>query len=852
MMKTEFHTMVLRQAHGTGSAGRRQLPVSRRSTRRLAAIALLLLVAATGVATAKSMYVIAESVNFDGDLPIQVYDIGGDGRLSYQTEFGAPFIGAGMVGIAMDSDSGHLFFTYKNSGRVLVADAATLRQRAILSIANAVDLAGVEYDHKRGLLYCAEAGAGILYPTRWDPANGTLVQALGSPITLGGAQAYGIALDEYNDLLYVADTSRGIAVYSTWDWSLVQTLPASRAALSIAVDPQRDCLYYGGGFFRNYYLTRYKLSTGATQEVLVDPEAGVMGLAVDPDTGFVYLTTGRDNRPGGRDLMVFDTNLRQLQVIEDIGNPTGLVIPIHNTSFNPLHLENTVSSGLGGKPNDEGLYYIVIGDEVTYSVCFDDGGYNVTDVTVVDKLPAELAFVTATGNGTFGRYDAAAHTYTWDDPPMTAGATTCLELICRLQPGTTPGQIVTNRVTIDSDKTPPSTIGVGAIATEATYNPLHLRKAVVSPEPGDGDSSIVYAGPGDEVTYRICFDNLDNDHMVSHVVIVDVLPEQMEFVDATGDGVFGGYDRTTHTFTWTYASLRAGQTDCVDLVARLSKDVPTGAILTNHASIRSDQTPQASKDASVTVAYEPVEVELTVVSPSGEVDDRGRPCVGAGEKVTYAVQLCNPLRDAAVTQVTVVDELPEEMTFVSAEGDKEFGSYDARAHAYTWVYPLLPAGGELRLELVAQVNEMVEARMVISNVVAVTSRQAAPSRARADVTVCTGAVRAQMSVRPTYIRRDRSAAAQRLTAIIHLPEGYGMEKITDTPLVLTPGGAQSTDMRIYGSSTQGKIVCYFSPAALLAATEGYGEFPIQVTGTLTGGSSFVCDGTITILKSSGR
>ncbi len=43
MMKTEFHTMVLRQAHGTGSAGRRQLPVSRRSTRRLAAIALLLL-----------------------------------------------------------------------------------------------------------------------------------------------------------------------------------------------------------------------------------------------------------------------------------------------------------------------------------------------------------------------------------------------------------------------------------------------------------------------------------------------------------------------------------------------------------------------------------------------------------------------------------------------------------------------------------------------------------------------------------------------------------------------------------------------------------------------------------------
>ncbi|MEN6578786.1 MAG: hypothetical protein ABFD90_20755 [Phycisphaerales bacterium] len=848
MMKTEFLTVIPRPAHRIGSTGVHQPLVSRCPGRRLAAV-MLLLAGTSGMATAKSMYVIAQIVNFDGDLPIHVYDIGTDGRLTYQTEFGAPFIGAGMVGIAMDSDSGYLFCTYENSGRVLVVDAATLEQKAVLAVPNAANLAGIVYDHEKGLLYCSERGTETLYVLRWDAAKGTLASVLGAPFTLEGAQAYGIALDEYNDLLYVASGGQGVSVYSTWDWNLVQTLPTSRNALSIAVDPERDCLYYGGGYFDNLYLSRYGLSNGVTTETLVDPNAGVMGLGVDPNTGLVYVTTGRDNRPGGKDLMVFDTSLRQLQTIEDIGRPTGLAIPVHNTSFNPLHLTKTVASGLGGKPNDDGLYYIVIGDEVTYSICFEDAGYGLTEVSIVDRLPAELAFVTATGNGTFGRYDDDAHAYTWDNPPMTTGAATRLELVCRLQSGTTPGQIVTNRVTIDSDKTPPSTIGVGAVVTEATYSPLNLHKVVVSPEAGDGDKSVVYAYPGGDVTYRICFDNLDNDYAVSNIAIVDTLPQQMDFVGATGDGVFGGYSRSTHSYTWTYSSLRAGQSDCVDLVVRLSKSVPTGAIITNHVTIRSDQTPQVSQEAAVTVAYAPVEVEMTVISPTGETDERGRPCVGAGEKVTYAVELRNPSQDVAVTQVTIVAGLPPEMTFVSADGDKDFGSYDAKAHTYTWVYPLLTAGGELRLELTAQVNGTVEARTVLSNVVAVTSKQAAPSRARADVVVCNGAVRAQMAVKPNYVWRNRSAGTQQVMVVIHLPEGYGMERIVDTPLVLTPGDAQSTDMRVYGSSTQGKILCFFDTAPLLAATEGYGEFSIQVTGTLTGGISFVCNATISILGS---
>ena len=87
--------------------------------------------------------------------------------------------------------------------------------------------------------------------------------------------------------------------------------------------------------------------------------------------------------------------------------------------------------------------------------------------------------------------------------------------------------------------------------------------------------------------------------------------------------------------------------------------------------------------------------------------------------------------------------------------------------------------------------------------------------------------------------------------IVHLPEGYGMDRIVDAPLTLTPGNVQSGSLRIYGSATQGKVLCVFDTAPLLAITQGFGEFPIQVTGKLHGGRSFVCDGTISILKFGG-
>ena len=253
---------------------------------------------------------------------------------------------------------------------------------------------------------------------------------------------------------------------------------------------------------------------------------------------------------------------------------------------------------------------------------------------------------------------------------------------------------------------------------------------MVSPEP-TGDGSILYARPGDQITYRIAFDNKDNDYAVSKIVIVDALPQQVQFVSATSDGLFGSYDRGTHTYTWVWPSLGPRAAASVDLTVRLAENVPAGAVITNRATIKSDQTPQEGKDTDITVAFSPLEVEKTAVSPAGETDDRGRPRVGAGEQVTYKIRFRNPSRDVAVTQITILDKLPPEMTFVSAEGDRDFGSYNSVSHTFAWQYPLLAAGGDVSLQLVVQVKEAVEPNVVVSNMVTVTSKQAAPSQARA-------------------------------------------------------------------------------------------------------------------------
>ncbi len=675
----------------------------------------ILITAVTETATAKSLYIIAD-INAD-PTPIRAYDIGKDGTLSFQAEYGIPKYGWGAVGLAIDSDSKNLFVTYEGSNVIQLINATTMTDTGATTAPGASNLAGIVYDHDKKLLYCVDRGLPRLYVYNWEASTATLTQVPGSPFTLTGTTtAYGIALDEINDLLYVADYSTTINVYRTSDWSSWETILVSGTVISIAVDPTRGFVYYGGGFAEeNYYLTQFNLNTYRETEVQVAPDAGVMGIGIDPDTGLIYIGTGINNEPGSDSLRVYDTSLNQIDIITDIENSTGLVIPIEDISYNPLNLHKNIASDAIDEVEQVG-----IGGTITYNIYFDNNNdYTVNNISIVDTLPKEVSFITADDDGVFGNYDPIAHIYRWSYSSLPAGFSgDSLTLVVQVNEGTAPDKIITNYVAIKSDETGPSTASVDFVTKPIRYNPLNLSKKIIGGNiEYSADSKVGYVGVGDTIIYSICFNNNNNNYTVNNISIVDTLPKEVSFIMADGDGMFGQYDPITHTYKWSYPSLPPGSPgDCLTLVVQVNEGTAPGKTITNLAAIDSDET-------------EPVTTSVDVITHERPLD-------------------------------------------------------------------------------------------------------------------------ATLSVRPNMLRRNGSYKS--VLAIVGLPQGIGTQDIKDEPLILNPGNIEASSQLILGTTDRAEVRAWFNTAQLMNAVPGYGEVKVRVIGKLKSGQTFFGEEIIYITRFTGN
>jgi uncharacterized repeat protein (TIGR01451 family) len=962
------------------------------------AFTVLVMMVGARAATAKSLYAIAESLDLDQKVPVLACDIAPDGTLTSQARQNIPVHGAGADGLALDPGSQRLFVSYFSSNIIEVVNAVTLQSIGKVTAQGVNDLAGIVYDYDKELLYCVARGTSKLYIYQWKAAFDQLVPLPGSPFQLAGAEAYGITLDEIKDELYVGGMRTSVNVYSTSDWHLIKTIPVSRVAMSVAVDPVRSYLYYGGGLVDDWFLVRYDLIDDTEKEVQIGDFAGVVGLAVDLGTGFVYTSTGSATCYCGRNLLTFNASLTEVSAIRGIAmidNPGGVVVPGGHFSYNPLRLTKTVKTSTGELTTDKTPQRVTVGEELTYTICFDHNDLSLTEVSVVDTLPAELIFVRGSGDTSYGQYDAQRHAYVWTNPPLAGGPQKCLELVCRVDPNVPADRIITNSATIRTRETAPTTTTVDVVTVvPKVYKPLHVTKTVIAGTIGGNETTLPSAYAGDEVTYRISFDNKDNTHAAENVRLTDTLPPEVDFVRATGY-----YVATGRTCTWSYPELAAGQSYSVDVVVRLHDDVTAGTTITNAAAIVSDNTLATRTSVDIAVAnFRPLRLQKTLTDGAvGQPDSKGRSYVTAGSTITYTICFSNPATNKTVTDVSIVDTLPREVTFVSADGDRSFGFYDAggdkvpptytwrytsltadtekclklvvrvndnvaadtvisntamistaqtpatttqfdvvaRAasfsplrlqktlvggavglpdskgrsyveagstltyrlrfsnpatnvavtavsvvdllprqvtfvHAdgdgvfgsysaggttgtptYSWRYASLAPGEEKYVDLVVRVNDGVDPNTVIANSATISSAQMAATTTQLDVVVRTAAVPSVMYIKPDHIYRNSSTTGVSLMVVVHLPVGIGMGAIRNTPLVLTPGNVTATGQQIFGTSTQGKVLCFFDVAPILAATQGYGVVPLKVTGLLNDGRPFVAEGDVSILKSGG-
>ncbi|UCD52056.1 MAG: DUF11 domain-containing protein [Phycisphaerales bacterium] len=687
---------------------------------------------ATHVAQARSLYVIG-SITHWGPLPIFTYDIGPDGRLTFQTEQGIPYEGGGAVGIAVDWQSEFLFVTYEFLDSIHVLDARTMAYIGRASAPGSEDLAGIAYDELKGRLYCVDRDSDRLYVYEWNPSTGKLTAEPGSPFRLEGSAAYGIALDEENGLLYTANFSPYIPVYNTTGWSRVDTIKVARPAISVAVDPIRGMLYTGAGYVGETGLCQHNLVTGEDKIVQVDPVGGVMGLTVDWATGFVYTTTGRSNREGGDDLLVYDPSLTLVQSIPDIGNPTGIVIPARELGYNPLRFTKKVVTDWENRDADK--IYIGAGETVTYELCFANTDI-AREVTIVDVLPEQVTFVSADGDGTAGHYDAASHTYSWSLGTISAGSNTCLNLSVKVPEGIPADTQLRNHATIKTSALPPATVSADVRIRGKAITPLGLTKQIISGVQKEEGQAL--ANAGDLVSYAISFSNEGNNYPVTRVSVVDTLPETMAFVSTEGGPDGGSYDPVTHTYTGTYASLAPGATGRITLTGQVGKDTPIGTTVANSVIIDCNETEPTSASADFVVAgTELLPLNLTKQITAGGTDPNndGTRYVNVGEDITYLICCDNRTNDRQVDGISLVDYLPMQMTFVRASEDGQSGHYDPDSHAYMWTIPALAADEGVCLELTARVKDDTPVGTVLRNRATVDSDQTEATTAGASVTV---------------------------------------------------------------------------------------------------------------------
>ena len=116
--------------------------------------------------------------------------------LSYATE---------PAGVAVDSDSGVLFVTNEFNGGVEMADPVTLTYMGISS--GPWNLAGIDVDDVDDIVYSVRRSSDDLYIFDWYPVGKSMAQL--AKIDLPNCSgAFGISLDEFTAILWVADSGR--------------------------------------------------------------------------------------------------------------------------------------------------------------------------------------------------------------------------------------------------------------------------------------------------------------------------------------------------------------------------------------------------------------------------------------------------------------------------------------------------------------------------------------------------------------------------------------------------------------------------------------------------------------------
>jgi uncharacterized repeat protein (TIGR01451 family) len=324
------------------------------------------------------------------------------------------------------------------------------------------------------------------------------------------------------------------------------------------------------------------------------------------------------------------------------------------------------------------------GDEITYTIDYNNPITDpcnpryvgtVNNVNIIDHLPSEVDFNSASNGGV---YNSGSHTVTWNIGTLHPGDGGSVMLKVNVKCAQ-PGGTIRNECEIKSG---------GYI-----YNTVYEYTPVCCPTLTKVDNVNGCVVPDNNIVYSICYDA--NGYGDTSVVIDDNLPDEVEFVSATGDWTYN-----SGTVTWNIGTLEPTESGCVMLTVKVRQCVTPQSTIIN----RCEMTGNCIHDIT---AY-----ENTTVCPNyptlTKVDNISG-CVSPDDYITY--HLCYNANGYPDSDVIITDSLPNEVNFVSASGD--YSQPDS--NTVIWNIGTLDPNESGCFELVVQVNTKAKPGGTITN-----------------------------------------------------------------------------------------------------------------------------------------
>lgn len=353
------------------------------------------------------------------------------------------------------------------------------------------------------------------------------------------------------------------------------------------------------------------------------------------------------------------------------------------------------------------------GGQITYTLAVTNNGPSTaTNVQVIDTLPADVTFVSATG-GTVTGPVAPSTDVTIDVGTLASGASTNVTITVDVLQAA--GATITNTAIVQSDE---STAGFDTdttnnSATETTATQGTIDLAITKAD------SVDPAIPGQPLTYTLVVTN-NGPSDATGVTVTDNLPDGIQVTSATSTvgtvSVPASAQDTTPAnaddLTVAVGNLASGASATVTVIANVLSSA-TGT-LTNVATVATTTTTLIESDSTNNSA-----TETTTLTPSIDLAvtkvDSTDPLI-AGNSLTYTITVTNNGPSNA-TNVNITDTLPAGVTFTSVTSSQ--GTITNTAGVVGGNLGTLASGSSATITLIVGVDG--DTRGTLSNTVAVSA-----------------------------------------------------------------------------------------------------------------------------------